>query len=353
MAGGAGTNIRGHEGSRMAAGFLARRAPSDSTRRMFVLGFGCTALLGVMLICLSIGPTYVTIGTVWEALWEDDGTAASELVRETRVPRVLLAAMVGASLAMSGAILQGVTRNPFGDPHLLGVSAGAALVAVSIAVFAPGMPDGAVAPLAFAGGFFGGLLTYAMAWRGGASPMRLVLAGVAVTFILFSVMAGVLVTSSLSAEDDLRWLVGGLEQGNWDDFALMWPYFVAGMLITLVMMRSINPIAVGDELATSLGQHVERTRFILGATAALLASAAVSIVGLIGFLGLAVPHLVRSVIGDNYRFVLPASAIFGAMLLVVADTVSRTVVTSPELPAGILTAAICAPVLILLVRARA
>ena len=337
----------------MMTGLLARRTPGESTRRGFVLGFGCAALVGVMLISVGIGSVYLSPHTVWDSLWAHDGSTASRIVWDLRLPRVLLGAMVGASLAVSGAILQGVTRNPLADPHIFGISAGAGLVAVTLTVFLPDLPRGTVQPIAFAGGFAGGGMAYAMAWRGGVSPVRLALAGIAVTSILTAITSGVLVTSAFSAQIGLRWLIGGLQQRYWSDLWLLLPYFGAGMLLMLIMMRQVNVIALGDELATSLGQHVERTRFILAATAALLASAAVSIAGLVGFLGLIIPHLVRLVIGNDYRFVLPASAIFGAMLLVIADTAARTVLDPQELPVGILTAVMGGPVFILLVRSRA
>jgi iron complex transport system permease protein len=327
--------------------------PRTANHRVLVLCIGVIALIGAMVLGIAIGPVSIGIETIWDSLWAHDGTAASTIVRDVRLPRVLLGAMVGASLAMSGAILQGVTRNPLADPHIFGISAGAGLVAVSATVFLPDLPKGTVQPIAFAGGFAGGGMAYAMAWRGGVSPVRLALAGIAVTSILTAITSGVLVTSAFSAQIGLRWLIGGLQQRNWDDFHLLWPYFVAGTAITLVMMRQVNVIALGDELATSLGQHVERTRFILAATAALLASAAVSIAGLVGFLGLIIPHLVRLVVGNDYRFVLPASALFGAVLLVLADTAARTVFDPQELPVGILTAVMGGPVFILLVRSRA
>ena len=327
--------------------------PRTANHRVLVLCIGVIALIGAMVLSIAIGPVSIGIETIWDSLWAHDGTAASTIVRDVRLPRVLLGAMVGASLALSGAILQGVTRNPLADPHIFGISAGAGLVAVSATVFLPDLPKGTVQPIAFAGGFAGGGMAYAMAWRGGVSPVRLALAGIAVTSILTAITSGVLVTSAFSAQIGLRWLIGGLQQRNWDDFWLLLPYFVAGTGLMLLMMRQVNVIALGDELATSLGQHVERTRFILAATAALLAGAAVSIAGLIGFLGLIIPHLVRLVIGNDYRFVLPASALFGAILLVLADTAARTVFDPQELPVGILTAVMGGPVFILLVRSRA
>jgi iron complex transport system permease protein len=337
----------------MLSGLVARAMPSPASRRMFWLGFGCAMLAASMVISIAIGPVSIGLNTVWHSLWVQDGTYTSTIVHEVRLPRVLLGAMVGASLAMSGAILQGVTRNPLADPHIFGISAGAGLVAVTATVFFPDLPKGTVQPMAFVGGFVGGGMAYTMAWRGGVSPVRLALAGIAVTSILTAITSGVLVTSSFSAQIGLRWLIGGLQQRNWDDVWLLLPYFVAGTLLTLVMMRQINVIALGDELATSLGQHVERTRFILAVAAALLASAAVSIAGLVGFLGLIIPHLVRLVIGNDYRFVLPMSALFGAILLVLADTAARTIFDPQELPVGIFTAVLGGPVFIMLVRSRA
>jgi iron complex transport system permease protein len=349
-------------------GLMARAMPTAASRRMFVLGFGCAGLLGALVLSLAIGPISVSIGTIWDSLWAYDGSYPSNIVHDVRLPRVLLAAMVGASLAMSGAILQGVTRNPLADPHIFGISAGAGLVAVSFVVLAPTLANErttidlfgvhafavtVVQPLALLGGLTGGGLAYAMAWRGGVSPVRLALAGIAVTSILTAITSGVLVTSAFSAQIGLRWLIGGLQFRSWDDFNLLWPYFVVGTAVALVMARQVNVIALGDELATSLGQRVERTRFILAATAALLASAAVSIAGLVGFLGLIIPHLVRLVIGNDYRYVIPASALFGAILLVLADTAARTVLDPQELPVGILTAVMGGPVFILLVRSRA
>jgi iron complex transport system permease protein len=183
--------------------------------------------------------------------------------------------------------------------------------------------------------------------------VRLALSGIAVTSMLLAVTAGVLVTSAFSAQVGLRWLIGGLSQRNWTDVQVMAPYFVVGCVLLLLTARQVNVIALGDELATALGQHVERTRFVLATIAALLASAAVSIAGLIGFLGLIVPHFVRLLIGNDYRLVLPASAVFGAILLVLADAAARTVLEPQELPVGVVTALLGGPVFILLVRSRA
>jgi iron complex transport system permease protein len=335
--------------------YRASSIPAFSQRldkRFLVPALAVLALCVAMVIGIGVGPVYIGPAKVWEALLGHAEGTSGVIVNQIRLPRVLLGAMVGASLAMSGAILQGVTRNPLADPHIFGISAGAGMVAVACIVFVPVATE-LIQPLSFIGGLTAGGIAYAMAWRGGVSPTRLALAGIAVTSMLTAVTSGMLVTSSFSAQVGLRWLIGGLLGSNWSEFRLLLPYFIIGTVISFGMARQLNVIALGDEIATNLGQHVERTRLVLTATAALLASSAVSIAGLIGFVGLIIPHLVRLIIGNDYRFLLPTSALFGAILIVLADTVARTVLDPRELPVGVLTAVMGGPVFIMLVRHRA
>lgn len=343
-------------------------------RRLVVPLLALVALCVAIVMGTAIGPVYISPVKVWDALLvgahykAHTGDISETIVLNLRLPRVLVAAMVGSSLAVSGAILQGVTRNPLSDPHIFGISAGAGVVAVAFIVFAPALSNeifevapfglhlanlSVVQPLSLLGGLAAGGLAYAMAWRGGVAPARMALAGIAVTSMLSAISSAILVTSAFSAQIGLRWLIGGLLGRDWDDFWMLLPYFAVGTAIALVMARQLNVISLGDELATSLGQNVERTRLILTATAALLASAAVSIAGLIGFVGLIIPHLVRLLIGNDYRLLIPTSALFGAVLLIVADTVARTAFDPHELPVGVFTAVIGGPVFILLVRGRA
>lgn len=321
-------------------------------RRLVVPALALLALCIAIVIGVAVGPVYIGPGRVWQALFSNAGETSDVIVRQIRLPRVLVGAMVGASLAMSGAILQGITRNPLADPQIVGISAGAGLVAVACVVFVP-VPLAFVQPLSCLGGLTAGGLAYVMAWRGGVTPARLALAGIAVTLMVTAVTSAILVSSAFSAQVGLRWLIGGLLGRNWQDFWLLLPYFITGSIVTMLMARQLNVIALGDELATSLGQRVERTRLILFATAALLASSAVSVAGLIGFVGLIIPHLVRLVIGNDYRLLLPTSALFGAVLIVLGDTVARTALDPRELPVGVLTAVLGGPVFIMLVRRRA
>jgi iron complex transport system permease protein len=335
----------------LASSTRAFSLPLD--KRVVVPAVALAGVFAAIVIGVAVGPVYIGPGTVWQAILGHDVGTSNIIVNQIRLPRVLVGGMVGASLAMSGAILQGVTRNPLGDPQIFGISAGAGVVAVTAVVFFPTLPLSVVQPLAFGGGIAAGAFAYLMAWRGGVSPARLALAGVAVTSILIALISGVLVTSSFSAQVGLRWLIGGLLGRSWDDVWLLLPYFVGGSAGAILLARQLNVIALGDEVATSLGQHVERTRFLLLAVAALLASAAVSVAGLIGFVGLIVPHFVRLLLGNDYRFLIPTSALCGAVLLMLADTAARTVFQPHEVPVGVLTAVMGGPVFILLVRQRA
>jgi iron complex transport system permease protein len=321
-------------------------------RRALVFAAALLALVAALVVGVAVGPVYLGPARVWEALFGNADATSNLIVRDIRLPRVLVGAMVGANLAMAGAILQGVTRNPLADPHIFGISAGAGVVAVGAIVLLPTLPADAVQPLAFGGGVVAGAFAYLMAWRGGASPARLALAGIAVTSVLTSITAAILVTSSFSAQIGLRWLIGGLLGRNWEDFRLLLPYFLVGSVVALLMARQLNVIALGDEIATGLGQRVERMRFALTAAATLLASSAVSIAGLVGFVGLIIPHFARLTVGNDYRLVLPASALYGAILIVLADTLARTVLDPRELPVGVVTAVIGGPVFIYLIRGR-
>jgi iron complex transport system permease protein len=325
--------------------------PAD--RRLIVPIAAVLAVMAAIVVGIAVGPVYIGPGAVLQALFGTASATTEIIVEDIRLPRVLVGAMVGANLAMSGAILQGVTRNPLADPHVFGISAGAGVIAVAGIIFFPEVPFYQVQIVSFFGGLAAGGLAYAMAWRGGVSPARLALAGIAVTSMLTAVISAMLVTSQLSAQIGLRWLIGGLLGRNWEDFWLLLPYFIGGSVVAMAMARQLNVISLGDEVATSLGQHVERTRLLLTAVAALLASSAVSIAGLIGFVGLIIPHWGRLLLGNDYRFLIPTSALFGACLLIFADTAARTMFDPRELPVGVLTAVLGGPVFVYLVRRRA
>ncbi|WP_184757838.1 FecCD family ABC transporter permease [Streptosporangium album] len=284
----------------------------------------------------------------------DSGLAPVEqgLLLELRLPRVLLAAIVGGLLATAGAGYQGVFRNPLADPYLLGAAAGAGLTTTTAIVFMKGDNDALLIPVAaFAGAIGGVLLAYALgnvAGRGGGTA-TLVLAGVAVSSFLTSVQTFL---QQLRVEELQRvyaWILGDVG-GGWDQVALVAPYAVVSVVVMLLHGRLLDVLSVGDDEAVSLGLNVARVRLAVLLAASLATAAAVAVSGLIGFVGIVVPHVVRRLAGGSYRVVLPLSLIGGAAFLVLADLIARTALAPAELPIGVVTAFFGAPFFVAVLR---
>jgi iron complex transport system permease protein len=285
----------------------------------------------------------ITGGSVHGGL---DETGAAVLL-ELRLPRVLLAVLVGAGLAVSGAAYQGVFRNALADPYLLGAAAGAGLGATLVIAYAPSQslgPVGVVPLAAFVGALVGVGAALALGTAaGGSQSATLLLAGVAVASFL---AAGQTLVQQQNT-DDLRevygWLLGQLGRAQWSDVGLVLPYLGAAAIVLLLCGRALDVLAVGDDEARSLGVHPGRLRLLVIVAASLSTASAVAVSGLIGFVGLVVPHVARRLIGSSYRHVLPASLLLGGAFLVLADLVARTVLAPAELPIGVVTAFIGAP----------
>ena len=338
--------------ARTAAPQTAPPRPGWTPRDAAVWGGAVLLLVSALFLALSLGATNIGPGRVIDGLLDNGTVLDHVVVYEIRLPRVLLAALVGASLAVAGALLQGVTRNPLADPHVLGLTAGGALAATIAIKISAGIDAAWLAPIAFIGTFTGAALVYGMSWRGGVSPVRLALSGVAVAALLTAGINAMLVTSNLSTQNALAWLAGGLFGRSWDELQVTWPWCVAGLAGALLLSRNMNILALGDEPAQSLGLNVELTRVLAVATAALLAGASVSAAGMVAFVGLVVPHVGRTLSGDDHRKLVPLSAMLGASLVVYADLFARVVVAPTEIPLGIVTAAVGAPFLLYLVRAK-
>ncbi|MGE0228779.1 MAG: FecCD family ABC transporter permease [Dehalococcoidia bacterium] len=309
-------------------------------------------LLVAMVVAIALGSVRLGLGQVFDGLFDRGDPVARQIVWQLRVPRVLVAALVGANLGLAGVLLQGITRNPLADPHILGFSAGAGLAAIAVLVVAPGTPVGLVAPAAFLGSMASAAVVYALAWRGGISPVRFALSGVAVAALFTALSTAVIATSDLFTQATLSFLAGGLFGRDWSHFEQLWPYTVIAGSLTLVSAGWLNILALGDDMARGLGLRVERVRLMLAVLAAVLTGSAVAVSGLLAFIGLVVPHAARLVAGNDYRVVMPLAAILGAALLVVADTFARVVLAPIELPVGIVTAVVGAPAFLLLVRTR-
>jgi len=314
---------------------------------------GAAALLAAsMMLAVALGSVRLGPARVFDGLFDQGDTVARQIVWQLRVPRVLVAASVGANLALAGVLLQGVTRNPLAGPHVLGLSAGAGFAAISLVVVAPGTPVELVAPAAFAGAIAAAVVVYGLAWRGGISPVRFALSGVATAALFTALSTAVLASSDLFTQSVLSFLAGGLFARDWDDARQILPYTLAIGSGAIVVAGALNVLALGDDVARGLGMRVERTRLLLVVLAAALTGSAVAVSGMLAFVGLVVPHGARLLVGSDHRWIAPLAAVLGATLLVLADTFARIVIAPTEIPVGIVTAVIGAPVFLLLIRTR-
>ncbi|GIO39578.1 corrinoid ABC transporter permease [Paenibacillus antibioticophila] len=302
-------------------------------------------------IAFSIGTGAVSISLedIWRYLFHGFDGPMKEVIWSIRLPRTLVAALVGVNLALSGAILQGVMRNPLADPHIIGVSSGAGLLGIIILILFP-QAWPLLTPAAFVGASVAAAIIYLLAWKQGVQPVRIILAGVAVSAFLGSGISALLTFYSDRVNGALVFLVGGLAAKSWPELQMMLPYSFAGVALALAGSVHLNLLSLGDSNARGLGLKVETTRLVLTAVATLLAASAVSVVGLLGFVGLIVPHSARLLIGSDYRLLLPASALLGAAVVTVCDTLARLMFAPIELPVGIILGALGAPFFLYLLR---
>lgn len=301
---------------------------------------------------LMIGQVSFTVTEVFQSIFSSEDTLARRIVWEIRVPRILIALLVGACLAIAGTILQGVMQNPLADPGVIGITSGAGIMAVLVMVVFPGyilyLPIAA-----FAGAFTAAMIVYVLSVKkGGTSPTRIVLVGVAVNAICGAGTNMLMILYSDRVQSVLPWLSGGLTGVGWAQFESIIYYALAALVLALLSIRHIRVLRLGDEMASLLGHNVERSRLLLIALSTLLAGLAVSVAGLVGFIGLVVPHILRIVIGGDYKYLIPTSAFGGALLIVVADTVARSLFNPTEIPVGILLAFIGGPYFLYLIHRR-
>ncbi len=334
-------------------------APVARHRTLLV---GLAAILALVgMVSLGIGAVPLPAGSIARVIGEAVGLAPAEvdgavrtIILDIRLPRIVLAAVVGLGLAASGTVFQGLFRNPMADPYIIGVSAGAALGATVAIVFGltfSAFGLSAVTLLAFAGALSVTLVVYRLGWyRGDVVVEQLLLAGIAIGAFLAAVISALQLVGGESVQQVLFWLMGGFSGRSWDHVGLAAPYIVCGYAVAWILARNLNLLVLGDETARSLGVATGRVRMGLTAAASLMAAAAVATAGLIGFVGLVVPHLMRLVTGPDHRRLLPAAALAGAITLLLADTLARTIAAPMEIPVGIVTAALGAPFFLYLLR---
>ncbi|MDV8022902.1 iron chelate uptake ABC transporter family permease subunit [Rhodococcus sp. IEGM 1330] len=331
-------------------GGLARTDARRAAGLFVVLG----VLAALCLVSISVGTEYIPIGEVWHGLFFADGSTESVIVRELRLPRTVLGLLVGIALGVAGALIQAMTRNPLADPGILGVNAGAAFF-VAIAVGVLGVTGiRSYIWFAFAGAVVATIVVYALGsmGRAGATPIRLTLSGIALGAVLGGVTSGMLLLDP-DAFDRMRfWGAGSLAGRGLDIASEVAPFIALGVFLTALIARPLNAIALGDDLAQSLGANVVRTRIIGVVAVTLLAGAATAAAGPIGFVGLMIPHMVRWFVGPDQRWILIYTVFAAPGLLLLSDVVGRIVIRPGELQVGIVTAFVGAPVLIVLVRRK-
>src|SRR4051812_39157133 len=286
---------------------------------------------------MAFGAVHVPLHDIWLSLTGQapDGPL-KQIITELRLPRTVSAAIVGAALGVAGALLQGALSNPLASPDVIGVTGGAGFGAMLTLLVWPSaialLPVGALAC-----GLLAAAIVFLIGWSGagGGSVARVILAGIAISALFGAATTSLMVAYSDRVQSAVFWLAGGLSSDGWSSFEVVWPYFLVGFLLAAGLARPLDRLALGDDVAASLGAHPRRVRLLAAAAAALLASSAAALAGLLAFVGLVVPHVVRLAGGTaTHRFVLPASALVGAALVLIGDTLARVVLAPIELPVG-------------------
>lgn len=334
----------------------APAASAGAPRRVALLAACVAAVIAAALLSLAIGSREFVLADLTNGLasWFRgelaDGIGARAV--QQRIPRTMLALVAGAALAMSGAVMQAITRNPIADPGILGVNTGAALFVVCGIAFLGISSPFEYLGLALAGSLLAAVFVYFVGsiGPGGTTPIKLALAGAATTAALSSLVSAVLLPRAQAMTEFRFWQVGGVGGADWGSMAVVVPVVTLAAVVVLLLSSSLNALALGDDVAAGLGVHVGRTRAVAAAAGVVLCAAVTSVAGPIAFVGLMVPHAMRLLSGPDQRWLLPLSALGGAVLLTVADTLGRLIGGTGEVEAGILTAFLGAPVLVAIAR---
>ncbi|MGL4106701.1 FecCD family ABC transporter permease [Clostridium sp. LP20] len=319
--------------------------------KLILIGLGVLVLSALIIILSAIGSVNLSLGDIFSALINGDNKTVSTIVLQMRLPRNILAVLVGANLAISGCLLQSVMKNPLADPGITGVSSGASVFAIVILLLLP-QYTGILPLVAFIGGALACTVVYFMAWKNGLKAIRVVLAGVAVNAILGGFISLLTTLYSDRIQSALLWLNGSLASKTWSDVRLVAIYSLIGLSLSLLCIRGANVLNLSDESATNLGFNVNKTRVLLSAVAVFLAATSTAVVGIISFVGLIVPHISRMVIGSDHKYTIPFSMVLGGIVLLVADTIARTILGSLELPVGVVMSIVGGPFFLYLLRKK-
>ncbi|WP_404357214.1 iron ABC transporter permease [Cytobacillus firmus] len=317
---------------------------------IYKLAAGFILFAGMFVAACVFGAADVTVRDVWLALTSNASGEKISIIREIRLPREIAAIFVGAALSISGAIMQGMTRNPLADPGLLGLTAGANAALAITLVLIPSANYIGILIACFIGAAVGAGMVFGIGTmkKGGFSPIRIVLAGAAVSAFLFAIAEGTGIYFKISKDVSL-WTAGGLVGTSWTQLQIIVPVISAGILVSLFLSKQLTILSLNEEVAVGLGQNTTQIKVILFILVTLLAGAAVALVGNMAFIGLMVPHIVRALVGTDYRFILPMSALTGASFMLLADTLGRTINAPYETPVAAIIAVMGLPFFLFIV----
>lgn len=320
--------------------------------KKFIWIIGAYLLLILLVVAFStIGSVNLSFSEILGELLRGDNEMVRTIVFKMRLPRNLLAVLVGANLGVAGLFLQAVMKNPLADPGITGVSSGASVGAIIILLVSPAYTN--ILPIvAFVGGGIACLLVYTMAWKKGLQPNRIVLAGVAVNTILGGIIAFFSTMYSDRIQSAMLWLNGSLATKTWADVQTLVGYSIIGLLLSFLLIRTANILQLGDEAAINLGVNINRARLVISVIAVFLAATATAVVGIVSFVGLIVPHIARMLMGNDHKYTLPFSMALGSIVLLIADTLGRTIGGSIEIPVGVIMAILGGPFFLYLLRKK-
>lgn len=308
-------------------------------------------IAAVFLVSIAIGSARYSLPQVWDALWNENAGKVRIAVLHLRLPRAVLALLVGACLSAAGSLLQAVMRNPLADPGTIGVSAGAGAAAITILLIFPNLTY-SVPLFAFGGAALACVLIYLLAWKDGVDPVRIILSGVAVNSVLGGYNSFLQLQNSDNLTGVLSFMNGSLSGGNWSQVRVTALYSAVGLVLAILCIRNANALQLGEEMAKNLGVRVNASRVALSAVSAFLAAATVSEVGMIGFVGLVAPHIARMLVGSDYKVLLPTSILTGGLMVLLADTIGRSIWPGTEIPVGVMMSVCGGPFFLYMLRKR-
>lgn len=330
---------------------MKRMAKIKDSTKVWIIVLCIIVLAILSILTIGIGSADISIGNIIDIFLGKGDEINASIVMDMRLPRIILAIFVGASLSISGVLLQAVMGNPLADPGITGVSSGASLAAILVMIYFPHLYR--ILPLvAFFGAILACVMVFALSWDNGLNSLRIILAGVAVNAIFLGATSLMSILNSDKIQGVLLWINGSLAYRGWREVKYIVPYTLIGIILSFLCIKGANILALGDDVATNLGLNVNRTRIFISLVAVFLAGISTSVVGIIGFIGLIVPHICRLIIGSDHKFLIPMSSVVGAILLLLTDTMARFIARPIELPVGVIMSMVGGPFFLFLLRRR-